>query len=558
MAKTSFKPYEGDENYLFVSYAHSDSDDVFPILERLNLEGYRIWYDEGIQPGEKWTEVIAEHVAKSTIVLSFLSPNANASEYFHKEIDFASSEGKKILSIILRETDMTPGTKLQLSSRQWISKYAYLDEDEFYEKLFSSPLLHLYWNSNELLSPEVPTPTTPRVEELSSGAYDSSVYPNSDYKKDAENSGPGFFKYLSERPFRQRLGLLSLALILFLAMLTAASVIYVRNSGTKVDATPTESVTASEDEGNQATEESSNSEVHVTTSTHGGKGLPTPEKSPRELLESNFKLKNVPPEIFWGTLTCIESSADDLSSFSLTYQTANDIELELIALPLSMTVSADEPDHMILTFQDKYGVTYNFIADYTFEEGQLNLSKPSNYTLRETSLFALTENLQYEVYVKYTNIILYYDDQYRIYENLGRGEDTLTLQGTACSENDIYSGILSVDIDAEARIEGKACQLFFEGGGYTTDAIIERPQVLPGLSKDGFGYSFDSTIRVSMTEEIIPYNGRLQKNHRSGYYLIGYINTYPYGFIIKDLDNHFYRYQDPVIQLNESPESTVE
>ncbi len=555
MAKTSFKPYEGDENYVFVSYAHSDSDDVFPILERLNLEGYRIWYDEGISPGEEWPEVIAEHVAKSTIVLSFLSPNANASKYFRREITFAINEDKPVLGIILRETDMTPGIKLQFDLQQWISKYAYLDDDEFYEKLFSSPLLHLCRNSDELLLPAVLSPTTPHMEELSSGAYGSSEHPNSDYKIDAENSGQGF----SERPFWQRLGLLSLVLFLFLAMLIAASVIYVHNSGTKVDATPTEAVTASEDEGNQAVEESSNSEVHVVTSTHGRNGLPTPEKSPRELLESNFKLKNIPPEIFWGTLTCIESSADDLSSFSLTYQTANDIELELIALPLSMTVSADEPDHMILTFQDKYGVTYNFIADYTFEEGQLNLSKPSDYTLKETPIFELTDNLQFAVYVKYTNIILYYDDQYRIYENLGRGEDTLTLQGTACSENDTYSGILSVDIDAEDRIEGKACQLFFENGGYSTDAIIERPQILPGLSSDyGFGYSFDSTIRVSMTEEIIPYNGRLQENHRQESYLLGYINTYPYGFIIKDFDNHFYRYQDPVMQLNESPESTVE
>ena len=28
MKKTSFIPYEGDENYIFISYAHKDSDIV--------------------------------------------------------------------------------------------------------------------------------------------------------------------------------------------------------------------------------------------------------------------------------------------------------------------------------------------------------------------------------------------------------------------------------------------------------------------------------------------------------------------------------------------------
>ena len=44
-------PYAGGENYIFVSYAHSDIEIVFPILHKLQLAGYRIWYDEGINGG---------------------------------------------------------------------------------------------------------------------------------------------------------------------------------------------------------------------------------------------------------------------------------------------------------------------------------------------------------------------------------------------------------------------------------------------------------------------------------------------------------------------------
>ena len=41
--------YEGNENYIFVSYAHKDSDRVIPIIEELDAAGFRIWYDSGIE-----------------------------------------------------------------------------------------------------------------------------------------------------------------------------------------------------------------------------------------------------------------------------------------------------------------------------------------------------------------------------------------------------------------------------------------------------------------------------------------------------------------------------
>ena len=39
--------YEGKEKYIFISYCHEDGDMVFPIVKRLQEEGYRIWLDTG-------------------------------------------------------------------------------------------------------------------------------------------------------------------------------------------------------------------------------------------------------------------------------------------------------------------------------------------------------------------------------------------------------------------------------------------------------------------------------------------------------------------------------
>ena len=44
-------PYKGDRPFLFISYAHKDSERVLPIIRRLMAQGYRVWYDAGIDPG---------------------------------------------------------------------------------------------------------------------------------------------------------------------------------------------------------------------------------------------------------------------------------------------------------------------------------------------------------------------------------------------------------------------------------------------------------------------------------------------------------------------------
>ena len=59
MRRAAFRPYEGQEPFIFISYAHKNSDQVMPILEKLDEAGYRVWYDDGIAPGSEWPEYIA-------------------------------------------------------------------------------------------------------------------------------------------------------------------------------------------------------------------------------------------------------------------------------------------------------------------------------------------------------------------------------------------------------------------------------------------------------------------------------------------------------------------
>ena len=127
--------YEGKEPYIFVSYAHKDSAAVFHLVEQLNERGYRIWYDEGIEPGSEWPEYIANHLLGAEMVLSVLTPNAVNSVNCRREINFALSRNKPVLTIYMEDIELPVGLELQLSSQQSVLYYTYDSEERFLDKI---------------------------------------------------------------------------------------------------------------------------------------------------------------------------------------------------------------------------------------------------------------------------------------------------------------------------------------------------------------------------------------------------------------------------------------
>lgn len=127
--------YEGKEPYIFVSYAHKDSAAVFHLVEQLNERGYRIWYDEGIEPGSEWPEYIANHLLGAEMLLSVLTPNAVNSVNCRREINFALSKNKPVLTIYMEDIELPVGLELQLSSQQSVLYYTYDSEERFLDKI---------------------------------------------------------------------------------------------------------------------------------------------------------------------------------------------------------------------------------------------------------------------------------------------------------------------------------------------------------------------------------------------------------------------------------------
>ena len=129
--------YEGNLPFIFVSYAHKDSREVFDLIEKLAARGYRIWYDEGIEPGSEWPENIANHLLRAEMVLAMITNDSMESVNCRREINYAMSKGKPLLSVVLEKTEIPAGMELQLSSQQSVLRYNFTDEVRFLDKIES-------------------------------------------------------------------------------------------------------------------------------------------------------------------------------------------------------------------------------------------------------------------------------------------------------------------------------------------------------------------------------------------------------------------------------------
>lgn len=121
MEPCTVRPYNGNDKFIFLCYSHEDEYRVFPIVEALALKGYRIWYDTGIMPGERWPEVISERLNACCVFLLAQSASSDASHNCRNEINLAVSLDKTILVVRLEENIMSLAMRLQLGDVQWIS-----------------------------------------------------------------------------------------------------------------------------------------------------------------------------------------------------------------------------------------------------------------------------------------------------------------------------------------------------------------------------------------------------------------------------------------------------
>lgn len=150
--------YDGDQAYIFVSYAHRDSEQVWPIIDRMQRDGFRVWYDDGIDPGTEWDENIASHVAGCGYFIAFLSENYLNSDNCKDELNYSRDQGKPQLLIYMEDVQLPHGMAMRLGRNQAIFHNRYENEEDFYDKLYDAQDIRYYNGTNQ--APEVKTAET--------------------------------------------------------------------------------------------------------------------------------------------------------------------------------------------------------------------------------------------------------------------------------------------------------------------------------------------------------------------------------------------------------------
>lgn len=115
--------YDGDEPYVFVSYAHADARQVFPEIARLVRLGYRVWYDEGLHPGSRWSDELAERIQRCSLFVIFVTSRSIESAHCQDEISLALDLDRPLVAVHLVECELPAGLRLRMGPRQAVLRY---------------------------------------------------------------------------------------------------------------------------------------------------------------------------------------------------------------------------------------------------------------------------------------------------------------------------------------------------------------------------------------------------------------------------------------------------
>lgn len=132
------KTSDAEAQYFYVSYTHKDIAVILPIIQRLRMDGYHIWYDEDILAGAEWAEQICEALLNSQGILCFISEVFVISNLTLQEVTLAESYQKNRIIVQLSDTEIPAGYSLYLNRYQHIRYYSESDFNVFIHRLESA------------------------------------------------------------------------------------------------------------------------------------------------------------------------------------------------------------------------------------------------------------------------------------------------------------------------------------------------------------------------------------------------------------------------------------
>ena len=107
-ATTKCKAYVGEESYLFISYSHEDTPQVYKVLDVLTDHKYRLWYDKACESGHDFRDELSDQIKNCSGVLFFVSEASMSSPFCCMEIFCAKENNKRIFPIYITDNPKVP------------------------------------------------------------------------------------------------------------------------------------------------------------------------------------------------------------------------------------------------------------------------------------------------------------------------------------------------------------------------------------------------------------------------------------------------------------------
>jgi hypothetical protein len=106
--------------FAFISYSRADHARVSALLRILDQQGIPYWYDQHIPGAADWHEMLEERISRCGFFMLMLSPAAAGSRYVRREVAFADSLNKPILTVRLEPTELVHGLGFTVGAYQMI------------------------------------------------------------------------------------------------------------------------------------------------------------------------------------------------------------------------------------------------------------------------------------------------------------------------------------------------------------------------------------------------------------------------------------------------------
>jgi hypothetical protein len=105
---------------VFLSYCRADRELAERFVETAKAHGLSVWFDENIEGGRDWREVIVTALSSAKALVILFSDHSNASTQLIKELAVADSMRKLVIPVLVSDCEPSGPYLYELASRNWI------------------------------------------------------------------------------------------------------------------------------------------------------------------------------------------------------------------------------------------------------------------------------------------------------------------------------------------------------------------------------------------------------------------------------------------------------